>query len=1048
MLLSIHMRRRLAQAALFVCTLVFAIPASAQRPYLLFESDPVQPVALTPDGSTLCVTNLPDNRLEVFDVDSLSGELTHVASVPVGLEPVSVVALNNDEVWVANQVSDSVSIVSLTDPPRVTRTLHVGDEPRGMAVAGASNERVFIATAHRGQNSPNGGRHNRNPGQENDPDASAWDAPGIGRNDLWVFDSTNLGTELGGTPIEVITVFGDKGRAVAASEDGSKVYLAVYRSGNQTTVVNRGLVCGTSSANFISDTVQPACTLPSGQSSAGGYPTPHQNAPNPVDPPVGFQNRPEVSLILKLNRDGSSPGVWQDEIPGRNWNDSVKFSLPDLDVFEIDADATIPAAVDGSSSCTTGSGCWSGVGTSLFNMVVHPISGNIFVSNTDAQNHVRFEGDGTYANGKKPAGEPDTVQGNLARTQITVLDGSTVTKRPLNTHINYDVRPAPAGTADASLATPLDMVIDVKNPADTTDDLLYVAAFGSRKVGIFNVSELELGSFTPSPANHIELSGGGPAGLTLFQGFLYVFTRFDNSIAVHDTNNANAEIQKVALHDVEGSNITDGRSLLYDARETSSNGEQSCSSCHLFGDMDDLAWDLGNPDGDVVPNDNRFHFPPGPFILPLSFHPTKGPMGTQSLRGLANMGPQHWRGDRQGDETQAFTAFNEAFPGLLGRAEELTEAEMAAFTTFALQLRYVPNPIAKLDGTRRPDEDLGMQIFTATGLHAGRITDTVETCVGCHGTDAAAGHFGGDGDSVFDGGTQHFKTPHLRNVYQKVGMFGMANPAPGAIGGAFEGDTSPYLNKGPQIRGFGFNHDGSVDTVFRFLSSSLFSITASEQTQLAAAMVSFPSDLPAIVGQQVTLIPSNFSDPAITGRVDLLEQRAAAPFVSEILGGTVTECDLVAHVMEAGEPRGYLYQPASNDYKPDDGSAVRTSASLRGLAGTLGQEVTFTCAPSGSGTRMALDRDSDLLMNGFETGTGTFTSNTDTGSDPASNDTDGDGHFDGYEVFILGSDPNDPNDPGSPGVPSINFWGLGFVASLLLGAGIVINRARQRPRVS
>jgi len=1042
------MRRGFARACLIVCTLAIATSANAARPYLLFESDPVQPVALTSDGSKLLVTNLPDNRLEVFDVDAVSGELVHVASVPVGMEPVSVVAVTNDEAWVANQVSDSVSIVSLADPPRVTRTLHVGDEPRGMAVAGSSHKRVFIATARRGQNSPNGGRHNRIPGQENDPDASAWDTPGIGRNDLWVFDSTNLGTELGGTPIEVITVFGDKGRAVTASPDGSKVYVAVYRSGNQTTVLNQAMLCGTSSANLASDAVQPACTLPSGQPSAGGYPPPHQNAPNTTDPAAGFQDRPEVGLIVKLNRDGSSPGVWQDEIPGRDWTDLVKFSLPDLDVFEIDADALVPAAVNGSSSCTTGNGCWSGVGTNLFNMVVHPNSGKIFVSNTDAENHVRFEGNGTYANGKKPAGEPDTVQGNLARSQITVLDGSTVTKRHLNPHINYNVRPAPPGTADASLASPLGMVIDVKDPTDPGDDVLYVAAFSSQKVGIFNVSELELGTFTPSPASHIELAGGGPDGLVLGNGFLYVHTRFDNAIYVHDTNSANAQIQKIALHDVEDATITDGRKMLYDARHTSSNGEQSCHSCHLFGDMDDLAWDLGNPDGEVVDNNNPFHFPPGPFILPQTFHPTKGPMGTQSLFGLANMGPQHWRGDRQGNATQAFTAFNEAFPGLLGRVDELTEADMDAFTNFALQLRYSPNPIAKLDGTRRPEEDLGMQIFTATGLHAGRITDTVETCVGCHALDPSAGHFGGDGDSVFDGGTQHFKTPHLRNQYQKVGMFGFANPATGSVGGAFEGDTSPFLNKGPQIRGFGFNHDGSVDTIFRFLSSSLFSVTAPEQTQLVSAMVTFPTDLPPIVGQQVTLTPSNFSDPAIASRVDLLEQRAAAPFVSQILGGAVTECDVVAQVVEGGELRGYLYQPASNDYKPDDGGAALPSASLRALAATAGQEVTYTCAPSGSGTRMALDRDNDLLINGVETGTGTFSSSTDTGSDPASNDTDGDGHFDGFEVFVLGSDPNDPNDPGSPGVPALTLWGLGSFVGLLLAAGIAISRVRQRPRVS
>ena len=40
--------------------------------------------------------------------------------------------------------------------------------------------------------------------------------------------------------------------------------------------------------------------------------------------------------------------------------------------------------------------------------------------------------------------------------------------------------------------------------------------------------------------------------------------------------------------------------MLYDATQFSGNGEASCASCHIFGDMDDLAWDLGNPDNAVT----------------------------------------------------------------------------------------------------------------------------------------------------------------------------------------------------------------------------------------------------------------------------------------------------------------------------------------------------------------------------------------------------------------------------------------------------------------
>jgi len=58
--------------------------------------------------------------VEIFDVGA-SG-LTRVASVPVGLEPVSVAARSDGEMWVANHLSDSVSVVDVGSmPPRVTR---------------------------------------------------------------------------------------------------------------------------------------------------------------------------------------------------------------------------------------------------------------------------------------------------------------------------------------------------------------------------------------------------------------------------------------------------------------------------------------------------------------------------------------------------------------------------------------------------------------------------------------------------------------------------------------------------------------------------------------------------------------------------------------------------------------------------------------------------------------------------------------------------------------------------------------------------------------
>ena len=47
-------------------------------------------------------------------------------------------------------------------------------------------------------------------------------------------------------------------------------------------------------------------------------------------------------------------------------------------------------------------------------MVANPVNGNLYVSNTEAQNTTRFEGPGVVGG--------TTVQGNLAQSRITVID--------------------------------------------------------------------------------------------------------------------------------------------------------------------------------------------------------------------------------------------------------------------------------------------------------------------------------------------------------------------------------------------------------------------------------------------------------------------------------------------------------------------------------------------------------------------------------------------------------------------------------------------------
>ncbi|MEE9304097.1 MAG: YncE family protein, partial [Thiotrichaceae bacterium] len=766
--------------------------------------------------------------------------------------------------------------------------------------------------------------------------------PGIGRADVWVFDADRTDNALGGKPLSIITLFGDTPRALAVSPDGEYVYAAVFHSGNKTTSLFEEVV-----------------------TSDFGLPLPLTN--------FELIEQPGTSLIVQFNEQ-----KWVDDI-GRDWSKHVKFSLPDKDVFIIDANANPPTQISGED------GFYSGVGTVLFNMIINPQSGNVYVANTDAQNLTRFEGPGEFGG--------TTVRGHTHESRITVLgkDGS-VEARHLNKHIDYNSCCAaiPNDENSRSLAFPMDMAI---TPDGKT---LYVAAFGSSKIGVFDTESLENDSFEPSTDNQIKVSGGGPSGLVLDakRKHIYALTRFDNSISIIDAVN-NKEIAHVAMFNPEPKSIVAGRPFLYDALLTSSHGDSACASCHIFADFDSLAWDLGDPDATEINNPGPFSLRPEEALSTTSVHyrPLKGPMTTQSLRGMANHGPMHWRGDRTGgndepsnqpdggtfNEELAFKKFNVAFDGLNGRDGPLSDDEMQAFTDFALQITYPPNPIRNLDNSLTPDQSAGRDFYFAD-----TPSDIFFNCNGCHVLDPEAnkefgvakpGFFGTDGRSSFENLTQVFKTPHLRNLYQKVGMFGQEmlpfDPT----------QSSPFflpepLNDnsfmGDQVRGFGFLHDGSTDTLFRFHGSVVFAqfparpplpanpggfpldaTGIAQRKQVEQFMLAFDSNLAPIVGQQATL--TWYNKKHVDPRINLLMARSEAG-----------ECDLVAKTHIGKREAGFLYRGDNTFDRDIKRKRPISDRRLRKYARRNRGEITYTCVPPGSGTRIALDRDEDGVWNGDE----------------------------------------------------------------------------------
>ncbi len=1015
-------------AALLACLVLVGGSAGAQPSFVAFESGPVRPIALSPDGARLFVANTPANRLEIFDVDD--DGIHPTGSVPVGLEPVAVAARTNDEVWVVNHLSDSVSIVDVPSG-RVVRTLLVGDEPRDIVFAGTGAGRAFITTAHRGQ-------HRTHSSINSVPGAgdAQLTTEGIGRADVWVFSATAPGSSIGGDPLEIVSFFADTPRALAVSADGNTVYAAAFHSGNQTTTIFESVVPdGFDSAGTAS--------CPGGGTAPGGVPGPDDNAAG--DP------APETGIIVKW--DGAA---WRDAV-GRDWTGCVNLSLPDHDVFSINANTLASGSVVE----------FDHVGTILFNMVVNPVTGKVYVTNTESPNHVRFEGPGGHGG--------STVQGRLSETRISVLDptGPSVDPQHLNQHIDYsrlhtDVPDLVDPTQkDHSLATPLQAVVD------SAGATLYVAAFGSGKVGVFATADIEDPLFeanfdpTTESANYIDVAGG-PSGLALDEarGRLYVTTRFDNSVAVVDTT-AGTETYRLPLLNPEPESLKDGRPVLYDAVLTSGNGEASCSSCHIFGDFDSLAWNLGNPDDHVSTNSQPIATPlldPADSlgflvtqtIIPsgydqFSLHPMKGPMTTQTLRGMSTHGAMHWRGDRvdgffgldgcnatgyvnvsSGDPTNqsttapcdedlSFRNFIVAFEGLVGHDGLISTTDMQKFSDFMLQVQLPPNPVAPLDNVYTGAALAGETKFFSCGagnaecahdqifVNGGTVpnsSDTVDDCDGCHNLDPVDGFFGTGGEMTFEGEPQNFKVAHMRNMYQKVGMFGAS-----ALG-SFTGD---------QVRGTGFLHDGSVDTVKTFLGGgnpgSVFNLTPQEEDDLEQFSLQFPSDLAPIVGQQVTLAGAGDADT--NGRITLLVAQAGTAFDSKVLGGTVTECDLVAKGVVNGEARGWVYRPGLSHFQSDRSSETHTDAQLRLIAQTAGQEITYTCVPPGSGDRVGIDADEDGVFDRDELDAGTDPANAGsvTGACGDFIDNDGDGLVDAVDPGCAnGATPNVENPACDDGV--------------------------------
>ncbi len=296
-----------------------------------YETPHVHPIDLTPNESTLVAVNIAAHRLEVFDVTSGTPVLRQ--SIPVGLDPVSVRARTNNEVWVVNHLSDTVSVVDLNQGA-VTATLQTDNEPADVVFA---NNRAFVTASE--------------------------------ANAINVFNLSNLDA----AP-QKLSIAGEEPRALAVSEDGTTVYAAIFESGNGTTALAGGE--SVAARNVVSRLEGPY---------QGRNPPPNNgnSFSPPINPAIGTP--PQTALIVRRAANGN----WFDD-NGGNWTRFVSGDLASLTVRApgwdlVDNDVAVI------NTSTLGVSYRSRLMNINMALAVNPATDDITVVGTEARNEVRFE---------------------------------------------------------------------------------------------------------------------------------------------------------------------------------------------------------------------------------------------------------------------------------------------------------------------------------------------------------------------------------------------------------------------------------------------------------------------------------------------------------------------------------------------------------------------------------------------------------------------------------------------------------------------------------
>jgi hypothetical protein len=247
-------------------------------------------------------------------------------------------------------------------------------------------------------------------------------------------------------------------------------------------------------------------------------------------------------------------------------------------------------------------------------------------------------------------------------------------------------------------------------------------------------------------------------------------------------------------------------------------------------------------------------------------------------------------------------------------------------------MEFPPNPNQNLDRTLKTtpasaNQSAGAQAYqqdVGGGL----------SCVACHSLPSGSNRMVISAQTLQE--PQQQKVPQLRNMYRKNGL---------------------VFGSQPVKSGFGFTHDGALDTLAGFLAQPVFNPwPAATKDDIVEFLLAFDTGTAPTVGYQVTVTAANANASTTLADFALLESQA-----------TLGNCNLVAKGRWNGTAHGLVFNTSTSRYTGDaSGMGPWTSADLRAQAASGAATWTLIGVPPGSAQRIGVDRDSDGVLDGAE----------------------------------------------------------------------------------